>query len=75
MKAATIPMIERVREQAGQKVKQVLADSGYCSEENLQKAAKKKVDLYVATGKQKHNQPAPISPGDASQNQSLRSTG
>jgi hypothetical protein len=43
-------------------VKQVLADSGYCSEENLQKAAKKKVDLYVATGKQKHNQPAPISP-------------
>lgn len=61
-KQQLIPMIERVREQAGQKVKQVLADSGYCSEENLQKAAKKKVDLYVATGKQKHNQPAPISP-------------
>lgn len=61
-KQQLIPMIERVREQAGQKVHEVLADSGYCSEENLRKAAKKKVDLYVATGKQKHNQPAPSSP-------------
>jgi transposase len=61
-KQQLIPMIERVREQAGQKVQQVLADSGYCSEENLRKAAKKKVDLYVATGKQKHNQPVPRSP-------------
>ena len=61
-KRQLIPMIERVQEQAGQKVQEVLADSGYCSEENLRKAAKKKVDLYVATGKQKHNQPAPGSP-------------
>jgi transposase len=61
-KQQLIPMIERVREQAEQKVQQVLADSGYCSEENLRKAAKKKVDLYVATGKQKHNQSAPGSP-------------
>ena len=61
-KQQLIPMIERVQEQAGQKVQQVLADSGYCSEENLRKAAKKKVDLYVATGRQKHNQPAPSSP-------------
>ena len=61
-KQQLIPMIERMREQAGQRVQQVLADSGYCSEENLLKAAKKKIDLYVATGKQKHNQPAPASP-------------
>jgi transposase len=61
-KQQLIPMIERVREQAGQKVQQVLADSGYCSEENLRKAGKKKVDLYIATGKQKHNQPAQTSP-------------
>lgn len=60
-KQQLIPMIERVREQAGQKVREVLADSGYCSEENLRKAAKKNVDLYVATGKQKHNQVAPKS--------------
>jgi transposase len=60
-KQQLIPMIERVREQAGQKVQEVLADSGYCSEENLRQAAKKKVGLYVATGKQKHNQ-TPSSP-------------
>jgi transposase len=60
-KQQLIPMIERVREQSGQKVEEVLADSGYCSEENLCQAAKKKVGLYVATGKQKHNQ-TPSSP-------------
>jgi transposase len=61
-KQQLIPMIERVREQAEQKVQEVLADSGYCSEENLRHAAKKKVDLYVATGKQKHHPPTPGSP-------------
>ena len=61
-KQQLIPMIERVQEQAGQKVREALADSGYCSEENLRKAAKKKVNLFVATGKQKHNQPAQSSP-------------
>ena len=61
-KQQLLPMIARVREQAGQKVQEALADSGYCSEENLRKAAKKKVDLYVATGKQKHSQPVPSSP-------------
>jgi hypothetical protein len=61
-KQQLIPMIERVREQAGQKVQEVQADSGYCSEENLRKATKKKVDLYIATGNQKHPQPTPSSP-------------
>jgi transposase len=61
-KQQLMPMIERVREQSGQKVEEVLADSGYCSEENLRQAAREKVDLYVATGKQKHHQPTPSSP-------------
>lgn len=56
-KKQLLPMIEAVKEQSGQKVQVAIADSGYCSEENLRRAAKKKVDLYVATGKQKHNQP------------------
>jgi transposase len=56
-KKQLLPMIEAVKQQSGQKVQEVLADSGYCSEENLGAAARKKVDLYVATGKQKHNQP------------------
>jgi transposase len=61
-KQQLLPMIDAIKHQAKQRIREVLADSGYCSEENLRKAAKKKVDLYVATGKQKHNQPAPQSP-------------
>ncbi len=61
-KKQLLPMIEAVKEQSGQKVQVAIADSGYCSEENLRRAAKKKVDLYVATGKQKHNQPQQPSP-------------
>lgn len=61
-KQQLLPMIAAVRRQSGQKVKEVLADSGYCSEENLRQAAKKKIDLYVAAGKQKHGGPAPPAP-------------
>lgn len=61
-KQQLLPMIDKVKQQSGQRVKEALADSGYCSEENLRAAKKKKVDLYVATGKQKHHQPAPPCP-------------
>ncbi len=55
-------MIERVREQAGQKVQEVLAAGGHCSEEDFRQAAKKNVDLYVAAGKQKLHRPVPSNP-------------
>jgi transposase len=61
-KKQLLPMIDVVRQQAGQNVREVLADSGYCSENNLRHAAKKKIDLYIATEKNKHHeraQPAP----------------
>jgi transposase len=61
-KQQLLPMIDKVKQQSGQKVHEALADSGYCSEENLQAAKKKKVTLYVATGKQKHNQAPPSCP-------------
>jgi transposase len=61
-KKQLLPMIEKVKQQSGQKVREALADSGYCSEENLRAAAKKRVALYVATGKQKHNQAPPLCP-------------
>lgn len=61
-KQQLLPMIDKVKQQSGQRVKEALADSGYCSEENLRAAKKKKVALYVATGKQKHHQPAPPCP-------------
>ena len=50
------PMIEATKEQSGQLPEQVLADAGYCSEENINYLKKKKIDAYIATGRQKHGQ-------------------
>lgn len=48
------PMVQAIKEQAGQKPGEVLADSGYCSEENLKYLARQQIDGYVATERQKH---------------------
>jgi len=61
-KKQLLPMIDAVQQQAGQRVREVLADSGYCSEANLHQAAKKKIDRYVATEKSKHSQTAQPAP-------------
>lgn len=50
------PLVEAIQEQAGQKPEEVLADSGYCSEDNLSYLAKKRIEGFVATEKQKHGQ-------------------
>jgi transposase len=48
------PMVEAIQEQAGQKPGEVLADSGYCSEANFKYLARRHIDGYVATERQKH---------------------
>ncbi len=48
------PMVEAIEEQAGHKPGKVLADSGYCSEANFKYLARRHIDGYVATEKQKH---------------------
>jgi transposase len=50
------PLIEAIQEQSGQKPKEVLTDSGYCSDNNLKYLAKKKIEGFVATGKEKHGE-------------------
>jgi transposase len=55
------PMVEAIEQQSGQRPEAVLADSGYCSEENLEyleSAAQpeQKIEGYIATGKQKHGE-------------------
>lgn len=58
------PMVETVREQAGKIPEKLLADSGYCSEENLRYLTDQRIDGYVATGRQKHGQaPSPCPRG------------
>jgi transposase len=55
-KQQMVPLIEAIEEQCGQKPKEVLADNGYCSDENLKYLARKRMEGFVATGKQKHGE-------------------
>ena len=53
------PMVETMEQQSGQLPEAILADSGYCSDENLQylesaDKPERKIEGYIATGKQKH---------------------
>jgi hypothetical protein len=46
-----VPLVETIEEQSGQTPLGVLADSGYCSDENLKYLKKRKIEGFVATGK------------------------
>ena len=55
-KQQMVPLIEAIEEQCGQKPEEVVADSGYCSDQNLKYLARRRMEGFVATGKQKHGQ-------------------
>jgi hypothetical protein len=55
------PLLEVIEEQAGQRPEAILADNGYCSEENLEHLEsadqpERKIEGFIATGKQKHGE-------------------
>jgi transposase len=57
------PMVQAIEEQSGQLPVELLVDAGYCSESNLEyleseAEPERKIDAYVATGRQKHSEPA-----------------
>jgi transposase len=63
-KQQMVPLVEAIERQSGQKPEGVLADNGYCSDENLKYLARKRMEGFVATGKQKHSQRRePCQPG------------
>ena len=58
------PLLQAVEQQAGQRPEEVLADSGYCSEQNLESLEsaaepESKIEAYLATKKDKHGQRRP----------------
>jgi transposase len=55
-KQQMVPLVEAIEKQSGQKPEGVLADNGYCSDENLKYLARKRMEGFVATGKQKHDE-------------------
>lgn len=61
------PMLERMEQNLGAKPEAVSADAGYCSEAQLTDKRVEGIELYVATGEQKHGLPEPgdvIPPGE-----------
>jgi transposase len=53
------PMVEAIEQQSGQRPEAVLADSGYCSEENLGSLESveqpaRRIEGFISTGKQEH---------------------
>src|ERR1700688_670460 len=55
------PMVELIEQQSGQRPKALLADNGYCSDENLEFLAstnkpEHKIEGFLATGRKKHGE-------------------
>jgi transposase len=55
------PMVELIEQQSGQRPAAILADSGYCSEENLSYLEsagqpERQIEGFIATGKQTHGE-------------------
>lgn len=51
-----IVMTDKVTASAGAKPRQLSADAGYCSEENIAALEARQIEAFIATGRQKHGQ-------------------
>jgi hypothetical protein len=49
-----VPLVDAVRANLGRKPREISADAGYYSEDNLLVLATRKIHAYVATGRAKH---------------------
>jgi transposase len=55
------PMVEAIEQQSGQRPQAILADTGYCSDGNLEhlessQQSARKIEAYLATSQQKHDE-------------------
>jgi len=57
-----MPMLDEVVTNCGQEPRQLLADAGYCSEDNLAAISERDVDAVVATGRHQHGETPPPAP-------------
>ena len=63
-KKQLLPMITIIEQQLGDTPPQLLADAGYCSDENLTAINDTTIDAYISTRKQKHGErPGPCPRG------------
>jgi hypothetical protein len=63
-KQQLLPMVTTIAQQSGDTPTQLLADAGYCSDENLTAIADTTIDAFISTRKQKHGErPGPCPRG------------
>src|ERR1700730_2282744 len=63
-KQQLMPMITAIEEQSGHRPTELLADAGYCSDDNLAAIEATPIDAYISTRKQKHGErPGPCPRG------------
>jgi hypothetical protein len=60
-KQQLLPLVEVIEQQSGQRAEEVLADSGYCSEPNLEalesaEKPERRIEGYIATERQQHGE-------------------
>jgi len=53
-----VAMTDAIEANLGKKPKQLSADSGYCSEDNIAALESRQIEGFIATGRQKHGQAA-----------------
>lgn len=61
-KKQAVPMVEQIEENTGRNPGKASMDSGYFSAANVETLEKREIDLYIATGRQKHDEPPPTAP-------------
>jgi transposase len=49
-----VPLVDAITTNTGRKPTEVSADTGYCSEANLEALEQRRIRAYIATGRQKH---------------------
>ena len=57
-----VPVVTAITTVLRRKPDSVLADAGYWSESNVQALEAKGIEPFIATGRRKHSEPAPIAP-------------
>ena len=69
-KAQLVPLVQEIENNLGEKPRQLSADAGYCSEENLQAAEVQEIDLYVPPEPGKNRPPSSLP--DATKTEQMR---
>jgi len=59
----TLPaLVDQIKDNTGRSPRRLLADAGYCSDDNLSALEERGIDAYIAVGRDRHGAPVPPPP-------------